>query len=262
MLPSFLTKYKNRIGDRFHDITNSAYVTPQTKSPSDHRAYIKQAAILLDGAGYKVKNGVRCAKDGKPLEFSLMVKDEKLEKIALSYAQNLKLLGIQLFILRVDTVQYENRILESDFDIIIHAIYNGMSPGVEQTYYYGAKFANIKGSSNYIGLSDEILEDLAYDVATAATPETHIAACHAMDRYLMHLYCFIPIMYDNKYREARWVGVFETPNYDPDMGRNVMAFGWVAPGKKQAVDSKREADTKAEVGFFQSMLNKIYSVVF
>ncbi|PIZ34179.1 MAG: hypothetical protein COY39_00735 [Alphaproteobacteria bacterium CG_4_10_14_0_8_um_filter_37_21] len=257
-----LTKYKNRIGDRFHDITNSAYVTPQTKSPSDHRAYIKQAAILLDGAGYKVKNGVRCAKDGKPLEFSLMVKDEKLEKIALSYAQNLKLLGIQLFILRVDTVQYENRILESDFDIIIHAIYNGMSPGVEQTYYYGAKFANIKGSSNYIGLSDEILEDLAYDVATAATPETHIAACHAMDRYLMHLYCFIPIMYDNKYREARWVGALETPDYDPEMGRNVMAFGWSGSADKQLVNGNTDVQIKAENGFFQNSFNKIYAVIF
>jgi len=257
-----LTKYQSRIGDRFHEMTNSAYATPKTQSPAEHRGYIKQAATILDSAGYVVKNGMRLTKEGKPLEFTMMIKDEKLEKIALSYAQNLKLLGIQLHIQRVDTVQYENRVLDSDFDIIIHGIFNGMSPGVEQTYYYGAKFSNIKGSSNYIGLSDDVLEDLAYDVAKATTPEIHVAACHAMDRYLMHLHCLIPIMYDNKYREARWVGALETPDYDPEMGRNVMAFGWVAPGKKQAVDSKREADTKAEVGFFQSMLNKIYSVVF
>lgn len=255
-----LTKYQNRIGDRFNEITDSAYETPKTQSPSDHRKYIKQAATILDAAGYKVTNGVRLTKDGKKLEFSMMVKDEKLEKVALSYAQNLKLLGIQLHIQRVDTVQYENRVLESDFDMIIHGIFNGMSPGIEQTYYYGAQFANIKGSSNYIGLSDVVLEDLAYDVAKALTPEKHIAACHAMDRYLMHLYCFIPIMYDNKYREARWTAALETPEYDPEMGRNVMAFGWSTTTDKKTTDISAEAITKTEDSFFQRLKNTITSV--
>lgn len=251
-----LTKYKNRIGDRFDDIINNAYTTPKTQSPIDHRKYIKQAAAILDLAGYKVEKGMRLTKDGKPLECSIMVKDEKLEKIALSYAQNLKLLGITLHIQRVDTVQYENRVLESDFDMIIHAIANGMSPGIEQTYYYGSKFANIKGSSNYIGLSDDILEALAYEVAKSSTAESHIAACHAMDRYLMHLYCFIPIAYDNKYREARWAGALETPAYDPEMGRNVMAFGWFDANSQH----KPMINTEEESGFFHTIKEKIKSI--
>ncbi len=251
-----LTKYQNRIGDRFDEIINNAYSTPKTQTPIDHRKYIKQAAAILDLAGYKVEKGMRLTKDGKPLEFSMMVKDEKLEKIALSYAQNLKLLGITLHIQRVDTVQYENRVLESDFDMIIHAIANGMSPGIEQTYYYGSKFANIKGSSNYIGLSDSILEELAYEVAKSSTAESHIAACHAMDRYLMHLYCFIPIAYDNKYREARWVGALETPEYDPDMGRNVMAFGWF----NENIQHEPIIKTEEESGFFHTIKEKIQSI--
>ena len=99
-------------------------------------------------------------------------------------------------------------------------------------------------------------------MATAATPETHIAACHAMDRYLMHLYCFIPIMYDNKYREARWVGALETPDYDPEMGRNVMAFGWSGSADKQLVNGNMDVQIKAENGFFQNIFNKIYAFIF
>ena len=246
-----LTNYQKRIGDRFDEIVNFAYATPKTKTPADHREYIKKAAAILDLAGYKIKEGKRLTKDGKPLEFSMMVKDEKLEKIALSYAQNLNLLGIKLHIQRIDTVQYENRVLESDFDMIIHAMSNSMSPGMEQTYYYGAKFASVKGSSNYIGLSDDILEDLAYEVAKASTPEMHVAACHAMDRYLMHLYCFIPIAYDNKYREARWAGALETPAYDPLMGRNVTAFGWYDAVNKPI--TKQDED----YGFFHNILRTI-----
>ena len=251
-----LKKYQNRMNDRFDEIINNAYTTPKTQSPIDHRKYIKEAATILDLAGYKVEKGMRLTKDGKPLEFSIMVKDEKLEKIALSYAQNLKLLGITLHIQRVDTVQYENRVLESDFDMIIHAIANGMSPGIEQTYYYGAKFAHTKGSSNYIGLSDDILEDLAYEVAKSSTSEMHIAACHAMDRYLMHLYCFIPIAYDNKYREARWSGRLETPEYDPEMGRNVMAFGWF----NGHIQNEPLINKEEESGFFHTLKQKVKSI--
>lgn len=221
-----LSLYKGKIGNRFDDIVGYPFERPKTKTVKDYRQHVEKASHILENAGYKLKDGVRLSKSGAPLELTLMIKDEKLEKIGLSFQQNLKKLGIKLIIQRVDSVQYENKVLESDFEMIIHALYNSLSPGVEQVYYYSAKNADEKGASNYIGVKDEVLEELAKGIPVAKTAEDHLAAVKAMDRYLMHLYCFIPIMYDNLYRAAYWIDRFDVPTYDATVGTNVLAFGW------------------------------------
>jgi microcin C transport system substrate-binding protein len=221
-----LSTYKDKIGARFDDLINHAFERPETKTVKDHRQHIEKASRILDDAGYKLKDGVRLSKTGIPLELTLMIKDEKLEKIGLSFQQNLKKLGIKLIIQRVDAVQYENKVLASDFEIIIHALSNSLSPGVEQVYYYSARTADEKGSSNYVGVKDEVLEALAKRIPVARSAEEHVASVKAMDRYLMQLYCFIPIMYDNLYRAAYWVEHFDVPPYNPSVGTNVLAFGW------------------------------------
>ena len=221
-----LSEYKNQIGDRFEEITQNEYERTQTKSAKDHRNYVSKASDVLNKASYKLKNGVRYGKDGKPLEITLLLKDEKLEKIALSFKQDLKKLGITLTVQRVDSVQYENKILERDFDIIIHPLANSMSPGIEQVLYYSERTADEKGSSNYIGLKDPVANALAKCVSLAKTAEEHVASVHALDRYIMHLYCFVPIMYDNLYRAAYWKDRVDFPPYDKKAGTNVIAFGW------------------------------------
>ncbi|CAO5681845.1 MAG: hypothetical protein HEEMFOPI_00627 [Holosporales bacterium] len=220
-----LSCFKDDIGEaRFNEIVSHAFLDDMEK---DHRKNIEKADKLLKDAGYLVKNGIRLRKDThKPLILTIIIKDEKLEKIALNFAQSLKKLGIELNIQKVDTVQYENKVLESDFDIIIHALCNSLNPGIEQSYYYSKKTADEKGSSNYIGLKDDVLEKLAQGIVKTQTREDHEAACKAMDRYLMHLYCLIPIMYDNRYRAAYWVDRFKIPAFNPEVGANVIAFGW------------------------------------
>lgn len=234
---SILSEFKDKIGDRFEEITQNSYERTQTKSVKDHRPYILKATEILDKAGYHLEKGVRLGKDGKPLEFTLLLKDEKLEKMGLSFQKDLQKLGIKLTIQRVDSVQYENKILERDFDIIIHALANSMSPGIEQIYYYSIKTADEKGSSNYIGLKDQVAETLATRISAAKSPEEHVATVHALDRYIMHLYCFIPIMYDNLYRMAYWKNKVGFPPYDKDAGSNIVAFGW---SKKEAHSSNKE----------------------
>lgn len=222
-----LSRYKNEIGERFDEIAQNPYKRCETKTATDHRVYIEQASKILDDAGYLVnKSGQRLDKNQKPLEITLLIKDEKLEKIALSFQQDLKKLGIRLIIQRIDSVQYENKILERDFDMIIHPLANSLSPGVEQVYYYSMRTADEKGSSNYIGLKDCVAQGLAERIPSALTPEIHLASVKALDRYIMNLYCYIPIMYDNLYRAAYWVERIDMPPYDPNAGTNVILFGW------------------------------------
>ena len=160
---------------------------------------------MLKQAGWTLEKGKRVNKEGKLLALEMMIKDPRHEKIALSYKESLKKLGIDLIIRMTDTVQYENRVTESDFDMIIHTWANSLSPGIEQAYYFSAKNADIKGSSNYIGIKDPVAESLAKRVASARDHETMTASVHALDRYIMNQCFQIPLSYDNTLRFAYWV---------------------------------------------------------
>lgn len=221
-----LEQFKEQIGNRFDEIVSSPVVVPHNKISSDHRCYIEEADKILERAGYLLKDGIRMNKDGKPIIINIMTKDEKLEKIIPTFQKNLKKLGIQLIHQRFDATQYEGKVVARDFDMIIHAITNSASPGIEQLYFYGTATADEPGSSNYIGVKDVVLEGLAKNILTAKNKQEHVAFCKAMDRYLMHQYYFLPLVYDNKYRAAYWKNRFSVPEYDASVGTDIIAMGW------------------------------------
>ena len=197
-----------------------------TNGAGDQRKNLKKAAEILDAAGYKIVKGKRTTPDGTPVQLSIMVKDDRLEKIALSLKESLKAIGIDLTVRKFDANSYEARVVESDFDMIIHTWTNTLSPGAEPSYYFGVKTADIKGSSNYIGLKDPVAEALAKEVALATDFEDLKARVHALDRYVMHLCLQVPFQYDNTLRFAYWKDTLAIPEILTKFDVNVMNRGW------------------------------------
>lgn len=222
-----LEKFSAQIKPEFlKEILEHEFAPAHTEGNGDQRANLEKADALLKEAGWTVKDGKRVNAQGQTMAFEFMIKDPKLEKIALAYRESLKKLGIDLSVRMMDAVQYENRVIESDFDMIIHTWANSLSPGNEQLYYFSAKNADAKGSSNYIGIKDPVAEELAREVTMANDPESLAASVHAMDRYVMHNYFQIPLAYDNTSRWAYWVDNLAYPEVKPEVGTNVMNWGW------------------------------------
>lgn len=215
------------------------FTVPHTDTNGNQRAFLEEAGNLLKKAGCSIKNGICFTSDGKPFEIELIVKDPKLEKIGLEYGKSLKRLGIIMHVRMMDSVQYENRVMDSDFDMIIHAWANSLSPGNEQAYYVSSKAADEKGSSNYIGIKDPTGEKLALNISQAKTSEENIAAVHAFDRWIMHQCYQVPIAYDNTLRFAYYPEKVGMPEIDPTVGVNVMRFGW-KPKKAQHTGTSNE----------------------
>ncbi len=220
-----------------------------TNGAGDQRANIKKAGEILDAAGYTIKDGKRIAPDGTPVQFSIMVKDDRLEKIGLAFRESLKAVGIDLVVRKFDANSYESRVVDSDFDMIIHTWANTLSPGAEQAYYFGVKTADIKGSSNYIGLKDPVAEALAKEVAHATDFEGLKARVHALDRYVMHLCLQIPFQYDNTLRFAYWKDKLSIPPILTKFDVNVMNRGWSpkvgANTDAKVKDAKKDAPSSA-----------------
>lgn len=223
------------------EILEKGYIPPTTKGNGDARENLEAADKLLTEAGWVIvteKDPItqqvairRIHKDTKqPLTFELMYKDPRLEKFLSGFRQNLERLGIKLKLRYMDTVQYEARVVESDFDMISHLWSNGLCPGNEQVYYFSQKTADQKGSSNYIGIKDPVVEALAQNVASATTQEEQVAAVHALDRVVMGRHYFIPLYYDNTIYWAYWADRVEFPPFDPLVGTNTLEWWWAASG--------------------------------
>lgn len=201
------------------------FYIPKTKGDGNQRENLIKAKHILKDLGYLLKQDGKDSKlmdkKGNPVVLEFMIKDPKFEKIALSYKKSLKVLGIELKIRLIDSVQYENKVTERDFDMIIHSWSNSNSPGNEQVYYFSQKTADIKGSSNYIGMKDQIAEDLATLVTNAKTEEDLIKRVHALDQYIMNMYYMIPLSYDPYIRIAYWEDKISFPEFDPKVGVNI-----------------------------------------
>ena len=71
----------------------------------------------------------------------------------------------------VDDVQYQNRLTQFDFDIIVASWGELLSPGNEQRDYWGARAADSFGSRNLIGIKNPAIDKLIDRVVFAGDRE-------------------------------------------------------------------------------------------
>ncbi len=222
--------------------------------PKDHKDNLKEAAKLLKEAGCVFNNGVLYQKDGSVFSIELMIKDPRFEKICLFYKQSLKKIGIDLKVRLIDQNQYETRVVERDFDMIIHTWLNSLSPGNEQVYYFSRASADMKGSSNYIGLKDAVAEELAQHVPTAQTYEDLTTYIHALDRYVMYQYLQIPLSYDNEFRAAYYNQKIAFPPITKNVGLDSMRYAWAVQSSTTPVHNDTQQKSCSWWGRFKKIL--------
>ena len=99
----------------------------------------------------------------------------------LRYQESLERLGIDVSVRVVDAVQYENRLRNWEFDIVIAAWDESLTPGNEQRDYWGSRAANTPGSRNMIGIADQAIDALI-DRVVFATDRDELVAAHTSAR--------------------------------------------------------------------------------
>ena len=82
-----------------------------------------------------------------------------------------------------------------DYDVTINKWFNSLSPGNEQTFFWGSAAADQKGSRNYAGVKDPVVDALVAVLPNAATRDELVATTHALDRVLMQGHYMIPLYY-------------------------------------------------------------------
>ncbi len=210
-------------------------VPPSTESPSSLRANLLKARALLKEAGWEYRDGALRNAKGEPFTFEILDDQSALSRIIAVYVRNLEKLGIEVRQRTADFALVQKRLEEFDFDMTSQRFPDVTSPGNEMFDMLGSKAADEKGSSNYWGLKDPVVDRLVTALVQANTRAELVAASRALDRVLLHKHIVVPHWYSSTHRVAyrnRFGMPAEMPKYyqaDP----YVISSWWQVKARKQ-----------------------------
>ena len=134
------------------DILDGSYRLPVTDGSGRDRATLRSALNLLSEAGYELDGAVLRQRSTKaPLTFEILVTTRDQERIALAYQRDLKRAGIEASVRAVDAVQFDQRRLGFEFDMLQNRWDQSLSPGNEQSFYLGQRGRRYPGHAELHG---------------------------------------------------------------------------------------------------------------
>lgn len=207
------------------EVFTQEYTNPVGGNPQNVRANLREAVRLLRQAGYAIKDGRMVDETGEQLSIEFLYRDKASERTLLPYASNLEAIGIAPVLRLVDSSQFINRIRGRDFDTVVLAIGQSLSPGNEQREYWGSTSADNDSSANYAGIKNPAVDKLIDKVIFAEGRETLVAATRALDRVLLWNHYVVPQFYSDETRTARW-NRFAHPQEMPEYSTGFPEIWW------------------------------------
>ena len=185
-----------------------------TKPPGSLRQNLREARDILHKAGWRVKEGVLVNQKNQPLKFEVLLAQKGMDRILAPFARNLAKLGIEMKYRTVDRSLYIRRVRSFDYDMIVGSFSQSMSPGNELLNMFHSVSAEKKGSRNYMGMSDPVVDSLVEKIISSENRANLVIACRALDRVLLNANYLVPNWYINTHRVAYW-DKFNRPKNTP-----------------------------------------------
>jgi peptide/nickel transport system substrate-binding protein len=172
------------------------------------RDTLRRALALLKIAGYALDGTVlRSRTTRQPLGFEILATTRDQERLALAFSRDLKRAGISVRVRVVDAVQYDNRRLSYDFDMIEYRWDQSLSPGNEQAFYWGSAAADAEGTRNYMGIKSAAADAMIAAMLAARDRGDFVAAVRALDRVLMSGFYVVPLFHLPEQWVAHWTTI-------------------------------------------------------
>lgn len=212
--------------------------TPRVSRPdkADRKA-LRAASKLLDAAGWTLQNGVRSNSQGKVLTIEIVDDSPAFERIINPFVENLKRVGIDATYALIDPAQHQQRQEDFDYDIIPGRLIMSLTPGEELSSTFGTKGAAAKGTSNFSGIADPVVDALISKIAGAESREDMAVAVRALDRVLRALHIWVPNWFKASHNIAYW-DVFGRPEQKPPYDRGVISLWWFDQEKYDKLKSE------------------------
>lgn len=169
-----------------------------------NRENLITARDLLKQAGWNVKDGKLVNAKGEQFTFQVLLSAPNFERVLAPFLKNLQRLGIHATMRTVDASQYQKRLENYDYDMVMHVFGQSLFPGNEQLAYWHSSRADIAGGINLAGIKNPVVDALAEKLVAAQDLETLIDSARALDRVLLWNFYMIPNWHSRSFRIALW----------------------------------------------------------
>lgn len=197
------------------------------------RKNLRKASDLLDEAGWPVgSDGMRRNDKGETLKVEFLNDSQTFDRVILPFVENLRALGVDAAMSRVDDAQMTNRTRSHDFDIVTGHLGGSLTPGSELQQTFGSK--SVDDVFNLMGLQSEAVDRLIPVVEAAKSSEELTTAVRALDRVLRAYRFWVPQWYKDKHTVA-YFDMFEHPENMPPYALGELDFWWYNADKAAAL---------------------------
>ena len=187
------------------EFLDGTYALPVSDGSGRDRKMLRKAVDLLSQAGWLVKDTGLVNAAGEQFTFAITVQNPDQEKIALHYQRTLQQIGIKVDVRTIDAAQFTAIQKTYDYDMIPVAWFNSLSPGNEQTLYFGSYGKTTEATRNYPGIADPKIDAAIEAMLKSKTREEFVSAIHAEDRLLVSGFYIVPF-----YSAPQWVAHWNT----------------------------------------------------
>lgn len=249
------------------EVFGEPFVPPKSDGLGYNREGLKKASALLDEAGWtypehdgggcgffcRLENAMamrraaptrlRVNDKGETLKVEILIFEDTFERVLLPYVANLRNIGVDARIRRVDGAQYQKRLKTFDFDIAIQRYVVALTPGVEIVNYWGSESAKQEGSPNLGGIANPVVDALAEKVMAAQSREELVTATRAIDRVMRAGHYWVPQWSKASHTIAFW-DKFAWPPTKPTYSMGAPATWWYDANKADMLRDRTPAEHK------------------
>ena len=205
-------------------LTDEAVLAPTSGTKNFDRRNLRKASKLLDDAGYTIGSDGLRVKDGKSLKLDVLSFSPAFDRIINPFVENLRRVGIDAKLDRVDIAQYQERRRTGDWDLVNHTYSMDFEPGDALKQWYASITAE-DSSRNLMSLKDPAVDRLIDVVVDAETLEELTTATHALDRTLRSIGFWVPQWYKDVYTVA-YYDIYRHPENLPPYSLGQADLWW------------------------------------
>ena len=230
---ALLEQFREQLPDTV--FSEEVYAVPtSTPDRALDRRQSRRALALLEEAGWVPgDDGLLRNEAGNTLDVEFLNSSPLFDRIINPYVENLRAIGVNASMNRVDNAQLQQRQRDADYDMITDHFPMGYEPGASLRQYFGSLGAD-ESLFNVPGLADEGIDALIETVVQTETREELDVAVQALDRVLRDRV----IRVGQWYNPAHWVAYYDMYRYPenlPPYSLGFLDFWWIDPDAEQAL---------------------------
>ncbi len=208
-------------------LTEAAVLPPVSDAGQNlpPRSVLRQAIGLLAEAGWTPgADGLLRNADGQTLDAVFLQFSPSFDRIVNPYVENLRQVGINAKLERVDNAQYVERRRSGDWDLVNHSPGQDFEPSIGLRQWFGSETAE-DSSRNIMALQDPAVDRLIAEVIDAQTLDDLKPRVRALDRVLRAQGFWVPQWEKAEHWVAYW-DMYGRPETLPPLALGTLDFWW------------------------------------